>query len=117
MRMNLRIGTPAIAALLAVSLGLASYRTGAKPTGAFATGHYRNLFAEIGHSDTEISAKVNAAYQQLFHGDPQEQSVGFFVGRNANGPLAYLTDWNHHDVRTEGMSYGMMIAVQLKQEA
>ena len=36
---------------------------------------------------------------------------------NANGPLAYLTDWNNHDVRTEGMSYGMMISVELNQKA
>ncbi len=86
-------------------------------SGAFATGHYRDLFAEAGHSQTEISAKIDAAFQQLFHGDPQEQSVVFSVGKNANGPLAYLTDWNNHDVRTEGMSYGMMIAVQLNKKA
>ena len=35
------------------------------------------------------------------------------AGSNANGPLMYVTDWANHDVRTEGMSYGMMIAVQL----
>jgi oligosaccharide reducing-end xylanase len=86
-------------------------------SGAFATGNYRNLFAEAGHSQAEISAKIDAAFQQLFHGDPEEQSVVFSVGKNADGPLAYLTDWNNHDVRTEGMSYGMMIAVQLNKKA
>lgn len=101
-------------AVLSLAFGLRS--APAPPQGAFATGRYRNLFAEIGHSQTEIDAKIDAAYQQLFHGDPQNQSVVFFVGRNANGPLAYLTDWNHHDVRTEGMSYGMMIAVQLDRK-
>ena len=45
------------------------------------------------------------------------QSVVFSAGKNANGPLAYLTDWNNHDVRTEGMSYGMMISVELNQKA
>jgi oligosaccharide reducing-end xylanase len=84
--------------------------------GAYATHHYRNLFAESGHSYREISRKINAAYAQLFHGDPQTQSVVFFVGKNANGPLAYLTDWANHDVRTEGMSYGMMISVQLNKK-
>jgi oligosaccharide reducing-end xylanase len=84
--------------------------------GAFATHHYRNLFAESGHSKKEISAKINAAYKQLFHGDAQTQSVFFYAGKNANGPLAYLTDWNNHDVRTEGMSYGMMISVQLNKK-
>jgi oligosaccharide reducing-end xylanase len=85
-------------------------------TGAYATHHYRNLFAESSHSNREISQKINAAYAQLFHGDPQTQSVFFYAGKNSNGPLAYLTDWNNHDVRTEGMSYGMMISVQLDKK-
>lgn len=86
-------------------------------SGAYATGHYRNLFAEAGHSDKEIHAKIDAAYAQLFHGDPQTQAVYFPAGKNANGPLAYLTDWANHDARTEGMSYGMMISVQLNHKA
>jgi oligosaccharide reducing-end xylanase len=85
--------------------------------GAYATGVYRNLFAEDGHSPRQIQAKIDAAYQQLFHGDPQTQAVAFSAGSNANGPLMYLTDWNNHDVRTEGMSYGMMISVQLGKKA
>ncbi len=75
--------------------------------------HYRNLFAEDGHSQRDIDQKIQAAYLQLFHGDPQTQAVYFEAGSNANGKLAYITDWANHDVRTEGMSYGMMIAVQL----
>ncbi|MGA8042477.1 MAG: glycosyl hydrolase family 8, partial [Terracidiphilus sp.] len=65
----------------------------------------------------EIRAKISAAYQQLFHGDPQTQAIAFAAGGNANGPLMYITDWANHDVRTEGMSYGMMIAVQLDKKA
>src|SRR5258708_3195428 len=85
--------------------------------GAYATGQYRNLFAEAGHSPKEISAKIDAAFQQLFHGNPETQAVYFPSGKNAQGPFAYLTDWNNHDARTEGMSYGMMIAVQLDKKA
>jgi len=85
--------------------------------GAYATGHYRNLFAESGHSEKEIDAKIQAAFQQLFHGDAATQTVFYTAGKNANGPLAYLTDFANHDVRTEGMSYGMMIAVQLDKKA
>jgi oligosaccharide reducing-end xylanase len=84
--------------------------------GAYATGHYRNLFAESGHSEKEIDAKIQAAFQQLFHGDAATQTVFYPAGKNANGPLAYLTDFANHDVRTEGMSYGMMIAVQLDKK-
>jgi len=86
-------------------------------SGAYATGHYHNLFLEAGHSQREISNKINAAFQQLFHGDPKTQAVYYPAGKNANGPLAYLTDVAHHDVRTEGMSYGMMVAVQLNKKA
>lgn len=85
--------------------------------GAYATGKYRNLFAEDGHSAREIRAKVEAAYRQLFHGDPQTQAIAFAAGKNANGPMMYVTDWANHDVRTEGMSYGMMIAVELDRKA
>ena len=79
--------------------------------GAYASGKYRNLFKEDGHAEKQIRAKIDAAYQQLFHGDPQTQAIAFAAGSNANGPLMYVTDWANHDVRTEGMSYGMMISV------
>ena len=84
--------------------------------GAFHTGHYRNLFAEQGHPSAAIDAKINAAFQQLFHGDKSTQAVYYEVGSNANGPLAYITDIANHDARTEGMSYGMMIAVQMNKK-
>ena len=86
-------------------------------SGAFATKQYRNLFLEAGHSQKEISQKLDAAFQQLFHGDSETQTVYYAAGQNANGPLAYLTDINNRDVRSEGMSYGMMIAVQLDKKA
>jgi len=85
--------------------------------GAFATGRYRNLFQEAGHSQAEICARIDAAFQQLFHGDAATGTVYYAVGENANGPLAYLSDINNKDVRSEGMSYGMMIAVQLNKKA
>ena len=86
-------------------------------SGAYATGNYRNLFAEAGHSKTEIFTKIDTAFQQLFQGNPETESVFFPAGKNAQGPLAYVTDWANHDVRTEGMSYGMMIAVQMDKKA
>src|ERR1700761_4323990 len=84
--------------------------------GAFKTGQYRDLFAERGHSAAVSKAKIEAAFQQLFHGDKQTQTVYFEAGSNANGPLAYVTDWANNDARTEGMSYGMMIAVELNKK-
>ncbi|MGD0252207.1 MAG: glycosyl hydrolase family 8 [Verrucomicrobiota bacterium] len=86
-------------------------------SGAYATDHYRNLFVEDGHSQREVNRKIKAAFKQLFHGNPTNQTVYYSAGSNSNGPLAYVTDIKHHDVRTEGMSYGMMIAVQMNKQA
>ena len=86
-------------------------------SGAFATGRYRNLFVEAGYAPGEVTAKIDRAFEQLFHGDPNTQTVYFAAGENANGPLAYVCDIHHNDVRSEGMSYGMMIAVQLDKKA
>src|SRR5690554_324200 len=82
------------------------------------TGEYQNLFAEAGHSQSDIKEKVEAAFEQLFYGDPDSEAVYYPVGNNDNGPLAYIYDVHNEDVRSEGMSYGMMIAVQMdrKQE-
>ena len=74
------------------------------------------MFAEAGHSKQEVTARIDTAFKQLFRGDPTTQSVYFPAGINANGALAYLSDINNDDVRTEGMSYGMMIAVQLDKK-
>jgi oligosaccharide reducing-end xylanase len=86
-------------------------------SGAFATSQYRNLFVEAGHTQEEVTNKINATFQQLFHGDPGTQAIYFSAGTNVNGALAYVSDIAHNDVRTEGMSYGMMIAVQLDKKA
>ncbi|MGA8780386.1 MAG: glycosyl hydrolase family 8, partial [Terracidiphilus sp.] len=84
--------------------------------GAYKTGKYRDLFAEQGHTPEETHAKIEKAFQQLFHGDGQEERVYFETGANENGTLAYVTDWANNDARTEGMSYGMMICVELNKK-
>lgn len=81
--------------------------------GAFATGHYRNLFKEyLGKTDAEINEKLEAAWQQIAHGDPANQQLIYPVGDG----MAYIPDVGNRDVRTEGLSYGMMIAVQLNHK-
>src|SRR4051794_5031033 len=110
----------ACALLLASSACAAAPRmstTSASPTGAFASGRYRDLFVESGHAPSEVRRKLDAAFAQLFHGDSATETVFYWAGSNANGRLAYLSDINNHDVRSEGMSYGMMIAVQMDKKA
>lgn len=86
-------------------------------SGAYQTGKYRNIFKENGHSEAEISTKINTAFNQLFHGDSATQAIYFPAGKNENGPMAYVSDVPHHDIRSEGMSYGMMVTVQLNKKA
>lgn len=98
---------------VALALVLGAGASVAPGQGAFATHRYRNLFTEEGHPAADVEAKNKAGYAQLFHGDPETQTVFFPSGKNSSGPLAYITDWANHDVRSEGMSYGMMLAVEL----
>ncbi|MFO1478055.1 MAG: glycosyl hydrolase family 8 [Verrucomicrobiota bacterium] len=86
-------------------------------TGAYATGRYPNLFVEAGQSPAAVRAKIDGAFQQLFHGNPTNQAIYYTAGSNSNGPLAYITDIKHNDVRTEGLSYGMIISVELDRKA
>ena len=77
--------------------------------GARKTGKYRNLFLEAGYSQKDIDAKLAKAYSDLFEGPNR---VYFEVGDS----MGYVFDIKNKDVRTEGVSYGMMIAVQLNKK-
>lgn len=83
--------------------------------GAFTSGEFRNLFVELGKPPGEVEARIAGAYQRIFHG-AAEEVVMFDAGLNERGPLAYIFDSGNEDVRSEGMSYGMMIAVQRDQK-
>ena len=81
--------------------------------GAFVTGEYRSLFkAYLGKSDAEIQAKIDNAWDQLFYGNDDSERVYYPIGED----MAYIKDIGNGDVRSEGMSYGMMIAVQLDKK-
>jgi oligosaccharide reducing-end xylanase len=73
---------------------------------------YPNAFRDmLGKTDAEISAKLAAVFAQLFHGDPQTQAIYVPVGTDRG----YIQDVLHADVRTEGIGYGMLIALELNQ--
>jgi len=81
-RDDFRLVTSAATCALVAALSFALFGCASSPpkhthAGAFTTGQYRNLFAEAGHAPQEVSAKINATFQQLFHGDPDTQSVYF----------------------------------------
>ena len=77
--------------------------------GAFETGQYRNLFVEMGYQPADVEAKLKEVFNDVFYGP---NKVYFEVDES----MAYISDLKNHDVRTEGMSYGMMIAVQFNEK-
>ena len=77
--------------------------------GGFETHQYRSVFAEMGYAQEEIDAKLESIFQEVFYGP---NKVYFEVGDD----MAYMSDVKNYDARTEGMSYGMMVAVQLDKK-
>jgi oligosaccharide reducing-end xylanase len=76
---------------------------------AFENIKYRNLFLEAGYKKEAIDKKLSKAYYDVFEGP---NKVYFTVGDT----MAYVSDVKNKDARTEGMSYGMMVAVQLNKK-
>lgn len=60
---------------------------------------------------SEVNAKLNTAFRQLFFGDPNNEAV--FV-ELADG-TGYVKDVANGDVRTDSMAYGMLTTVQLDE--
>ena len=99
--------TTVIAALAACSLSLQAATPWTK--GAFETGQYRNLFVEMGYEPAAVQAKLAEVFNDVFRGP---NKVYFEVGDS----MGYVSDIKNHDARTEGMSYGMMVAVQFGEK-
>ena len=97
-----------ILSVISCSVKKQSQKTTGKKTNksSFHTGNYRNLFLEAGYNKAQIDAKVENAYRDLFEGPNR---IYFEVGDS----MGYVSDIKNHDARTEGLSYGMMVAVQL----
>lgn len=78
-------------------------------TPATESGKYPNLFLKAGYSQEAIDLKVAKAYSDIFEGPDRI----YFA---ATDSMAYVSDLKNHDARTEGLSYAMMIAVQLNKK-
>ena len=89
---------------------------GAETQGAFESGEYHNYFGDLGYTQEEVDEKLAAAWESLFEGDPDTHRVYFEAGENDDGPLAYIYAVDSDDIRSEGMSYGMMFAVQFDEQ-
>ena len=104
----------ALSSLCASALALPARPPPVPPSvGAVISGVYRDMFAEAGYAQADIDAKIAAAYSQLYlDGDAATQRIAFAVPGN----MSYVTDAKNKDVRTEGMSYGMMVQVQMNNQ-
>jgi endo-1,4-beta-D-glucanase Y len=82
---------------------------GATRAACSAPSGYRNLFTEIlGKTQSDVDSKLEKVVQQMFHGTG-DQPIYYELGSDQ----AYIVDVNNDDVRSEGMSYGMTIAVMM----
>ncbi|MCL2199323.1 MAG: glycosyl hydrolase family 8 [Defluviitaleaceae bacterium] len=67
---------------------------------------YTNLFAQAGYSAAEIEKRLGDIVRMIFF----DKNERFYF---TEGDMGYFTDTGNNDVRTEGMSYAMMMFVQM----
>ncbi|MFW5685626.1 MAG: glycosyl hydrolase family 8 [Spirochaetota bacterium] len=67
-----------------------------------------NLLASLGYSQADIDQRVADTWANLFESD-ENQRIYF----ESDNKTAYMLDTGNVDARSEGMSYGMMMAVQM----
>jgi Crp-like helix-turn-helix domain/Glycosyl hydrolases family 8 len=81
------------------------------------TGNYHNMFAYYGVNTDDYAARnrLQQQYNQLFIGDGTDQSNEVVMYADGSD-RAYIMDIASNDIRSEGMSYGMMIAVQMNDQ-
>jgi oligosaccharide reducing-end xylanase len=70
----------------------------------------RNIFAELGYAQSAIDQKIDDCWKAIFEGPDK------FYYEGPKDGAAYFTDTGNNDARTEGMSYGMMMAVQMDRK-
>lgn len=80
--------------------------------GAFYTGIYRNLFLEAGYTQAQVDQRLADLWYTYFESNDDNERLYYEVGDD----MAYIPDVNNNDVRSEGMSYGMMLCVQLDKK-
>ena len=78
--------------------------------GAFYTNKYRNVFAECGYSQEAIEQKIKDAFHTCFY----EEGERFYF--ESGDDMGYFEDTGNFDARTEGMSYAMMMCVQMNMK-
>jgi oligosaccharide reducing-end xylanase len=93
--------------------GASSATTTTVGNGCTPPSQYANLFISLlGQTQATSESKIEAAWNQLFN--PSNANTIFYNGPKSGE--AYVEDIADTAVRSEGQSYGMMIAVQLNHQ-
>ena len=79
-------------------------------TGAFFSGVYPNFLNEVGISDELAKEKIRQAFDTIFFNE--EENFCYHTDEDA----WCMVDTGNNDARTEGMSYGMMMCVQMDRK-
>jgi len=72
---------------------------------------YRNIFKELGYDEETVAKRVRECFDTIYNGP---EGVRFY--ENVGDDMGYITDTGNDDVRTEGMSYAMMVCVQMDEK-
>lgn len=72
---------------------------------------YKNVFEKLGVSKEDANKRLDEIFNTLFYGADDER-----IYHPAGDDMGYMVDTGNIDARTEGMSYGMMMCVQLDKK-
>ncbi len=70
-------------------------------------GKYINFFERAGYTEADVEKRLSEIFDTMFYGPEEER-----IYHTAGDDMGYIVDTGNIDVRTEGMSYGMMMCVQ-----
>ena len=73
---------------------------------------YPNQFARIGISDAAVLSRLSDCFSTIFF-SPENN---FYHPHPTDPDAACMVDTGNNDARTEGMSYGMMMCVQMNRK-
>lgn len=97
---------------------ISKIETAEKRQAAWITGIHTNSFVEKGiATESEVKEKVEQTYKQLFYGkDGMVQDGGKALLVSVGDDMAFINSVDSKDIRSEGMSYGMIIAVMMDDQ-
>jgi len=81
---------------------------------AWSSGVHVNGFVKNGLADDKaVNKKIASSYQKLFFGDSDNERLYYETDEK---DMAYINAVDSNDIRSEGMSYGMIISVMMNDQ-